>query len=174
MRKSALLLLSFLISFSTAAAQPHSPKQGKTVPAHVPEQIRTAKTIFISNVGGGCFPPDLTYVPRDAAVEAYGKFYDAMELWGRYRVASDPSDAELNFEIGVPCPYYGNRVWPRDNPRLRLVIRDVKTRAVLWAVMEPLPDARPRNRFTQELDQAVRSLMANLKELADARERPRH
>ncbi|MEJ2007038.1 MAG: hypothetical protein P8Z30_02605 [Acidobacteriota bacterium] len=173
MRKSAFLVLSFLISLSAAAAQSHSPKQGKTPPAHVPEQIRTARIIFISNAGPGCKTPDRTMF-GGGPDRAYQQFFDAMQSWGHYTLAAQPSGAELDLVIGLRCSlltdvFGGSSLWPSlYYPRLKLVIRDMKTGAVLWVIQEYIRYGHNRTGWDRNFDQAMRALVTDLKGLAGA------
>jgi hypothetical protein len=67
-------------------------------PAPIPEQILTAKKVFIAN-GGGDESRDEAVSYSGGPDRAYNEFYAAMKTWGRYELIAAPGDAELVFEI---------------------------------------------------------------------------
>jgi hypothetical protein len=112
------------------------------------------------------------------ADRVYEQFYGAMEKWGRYGVLTSPADAQLNFEIGLPCPPGPNLVnhgssWaaPTD-PQFRLVIRDMKSRTVLWVITEHIDDRGSQRDFDKSLGESMEALMSKLRQLAGPSARP--
>ncbi len=71
--------------------------------APVPPALLTAKKIFISNAGAdsGLFPHPFSGNPG----RAYNQFYATVQNWGRYECVTDPSDADLVFELRLTAPY---------------------------------------------------------------------
>ncbi|MFZ0631684.1 MAG: hypothetical protein WA399_06655 [Acidobacteriaceae bacterium] len=162
-----------LVGFSAALpGAAHGQKQIAPVapPSHVPAEILTAQTIFISNTGGGCDPSNSRF--SNNADRAYEELYDTMEKWGRYRVADSPGDAQLNFEIGLPCPpapglvLNGGSSGPSVDPQLRLVILDMTSRAVLWAITEHVEDSNSEKAFDKNWSESMQALISKLKGLA--------
>lgn len=161
------LALSAVVLGAGHAQKPIAPS---APPAHVPPEIRAAKTIFISNMGGGCDPyaPFSETASTITAAQAYEEFYSAMEKWGRYQIATSPGGAQLVFQIGLPCPpATGSMRNTAPDPRLRLVIRDTQSRAVLWATVAYI-DGTPtsKSNFEKRWNQAFQSLLSSLCGLA--------
>ena len=102
-------------------------------PAHIPIQILSAKSAFISYAGIDD-PYTYSQVPKFTGGDPngiYDQFYDAMKSWGRYQLVSAPADADLVLEISVHDT-------ARLNPILHLQILDPKTNVVLWGFYETL------------------------------------
>lgn len=138
--------------------------------APVPEQIVSAKSIFISNGGTRC---DLSRKGfRGGPDRAYDEFYAGMEKWGHYKLAASPGNAELDFKISFACPaeaadvMNGNSTGFSYDPQLRLVIRDVKTHVELWAITRHLRFTRVLFIHTSNFDSAMRQLLGDVKDLA--------
>lgn len=138
--RAAILLGSLatcLLHASIMAAE-----QSKQVPpAPVPPQIFAAKKVFIANAGGEQ-PSEGSQYSGDTD-RAYNQFYAAMKTWGRYELVESPAEADLWFEIRFTAPpasrpvSQGNTLGTAEfDPQFRLVIRDPKTNAILWAFSE--------------------------------------
>ncbi|MFZ0732658.1 MAG: hypothetical protein WAM79_10065 [Candidatus Sulfotelmatobacter sp.] len=122
-----LSLSNFLAAKTAKTAKPVPP------PTHVPAQILSAKSVFISYAGVDD-PYVVSQVPKFTGGDpngVYDQFYDAVKTWGRYQLVSAPADADLVLEISVHAP-------PRGNPILHLRILDPKSKVVLWAFIETL------------------------------------
>jgi hypothetical protein len=84
--------------------------------------------------------------PPPYLTQTYNEFYAAMKDWGRYELAATPAEADLIFEVrfavtvGPRKVYQGSGMAPQE-PQVRLVISDPKTRVVLWAFTEPIKQA---------------------------------
>jgi hypothetical protein len=144
--KVPIVIVALLTGTLPVVAKENQPPQPDSV-APIPAQIRTAKRIFISNLGQDCVPVAEDGLPGGAA-RAYNEFYAAMEQWGRYEIVGSPADADLDFEIGFTCPplatqvINGDSVGPSLDPRFRLAILDVKTHILLWSEIEHLKQPR--------------------------------
>lgn len=130
-------------------------------PAHVPPEIRAAKTIFISNLGGDCDPD----APRGASVLAiirpeatYERFYEDVEKWGRYRIVNVPDSSDLIFEIRMRCP--------APDPRLSLVIRDARSRTILWTISIYVRGSSSERSVEKNWNKSMQTLLSDLKGLA--------
>ncbi len=111
-------------------------------PGPIPPQILTAKKVFIANAGGDERSREEPYF-SGGPDRSYNQFYAAMKSAGRYELVGSPADADLLFEIQFSLPAIGRDVaradtWGTANvdPQFRLVIRDPKTNALLWAFTE--------------------------------------
>ncbi len=145
-----------------AAASPPPSESPGSIP--IPRQILTARRVFISNAGVQC----AWFVGPD---RAYRGFYRAMRQWGKYQLSSTPNAATLNFEISFACPAVGsdvtngNSTGPQFLPRLKLVIRDIHTRIVLWSLIEPVRNALLQSNRDKNFNRAMGRLMARLERL---------
>jgi hypothetical protein len=152
-------------------------QQTKTVPAApLPAQILSAKKVFVANAGGE------EWAYSDAAFNggpdrAYNQFYAALKSWGRYDLVSAPADADLLFEIQFNVPSvehqlnmenYGALAEPFD-PQFRLVIRDAKTSALLWAMTEHAQWAILGANREKNFDRTLEKLVGYVKVLAGHR-----
>src|SRR5258708_8762087 len=80
--------------FTVPASAQELPLAGETP---VPPALLTAKKIFISNAGAdsGLLPHPFTGNPG----HAYNQFCATVQNCGRYECVTDPSDADLVFEV---------------------------------------------------------------------------
>jgi hypothetical protein len=150
-------LLWVPISRSQQAADPHV--------APVPAQISSGRRVFISNASGeGAAPsgvPDLTY----------NEFYADIKSWGRYEIVSAPAEADLVFEIRFtsqlgPTSTLGRPGGSEQDFQFRLVILDPKTRIVLWAFTESVPQAASHAASRKKFDDAMTAIVNDVKKLA--------
>jgi|SRR5580704_133879 len=152
-----------------AAAQPE--KNATAAPGPVPSEIMTGKTAFISNAGAECNPAGAVGFSVDAD-RAYNEFYAVMKAWGRYGLTGAPADSDLALEISFTCPPAGaNSVREvsgniDSDPRLRLAIVDIKTREVLWVLIEHVRPALLQGNRDKNFDDAIAKLVDDAKSLA--------
>jgi hypothetical protein len=147
-----------------------APQQKEAPAGPVPAPIIAAKRVFISNAGGGCgILGEHGY--SGGPDRHYNEFYSAMQGWGRYELVTTPADADIVFEISFTCPagagyvMKGQSVGPGYDPQLKVVILDVKTRTVLWALIEPVELAILQGNRDKNFDRDMRSLVSSLKQL---------
>lgn len=152
------LALSTVVLGASHAQKPIAPS---APPAHVPPEILTAKTIFISNLGGDCDPN----APRGASVLAiippaavYERFYEDVEKWRRYTIVSAPDNTNLIFEIRMRCR--------APDPLLSLVIRDTRSRAVLWTINVYVQGSSSKRTVEKQWNKSMQTVLSDLKELA--------
>jgi hypothetical protein len=133
--------------------------------APVPAQISSAKKVFISNASGeGAAPagvPDLTY----------NEFYADIRGWGRYEIVSAPAEADLVFEIRFTSQIGTTTVMSGTGGsgqyfQFSLVILDPKTRIVLWAFTESVPQAANHAASRKKFDDAMTAIVTDVKKLA--------
>ena len=134
-------------------------QQTKEAVAPVPEQIVTAKRVFISNAGGESilFPSDFSGTPD----RAYNQFYAAMPA---------PAEADLVLEIRLIAPIGGVHVTKGDgsswtDPQFRLVILDPKTHVGLWTFIEHIQMPSLTKNRDKKFDQAMANMVADVKKL---------
>jgi hypothetical protein len=145
-----------------------APRQKEAGTGPVPAPLITAKKAFISNAGGGCSPFGQSGF-SGGPDRPYNEFYTAMKSWGRYELVTAPADADLDLEINFACPAarasspFGNSYGTADDPQLRLVILDVKTRIVLWGLTEHVEPAILQGNRDKNFERGMSSLVSNLK-----------
>ncbi len=165
--KLSTILTSGLLCQMTLLMAPLSRAQQPADPpiAPVPGQIASAKKIFLSNASGeGWAPagvPDLTY----------NEFYVDMKSWGRYELVSTPADADVVFEIRFttqvgPTSVTQGQGYSSQDFQFRLTILDPKTRVVLWAFTESIPQAANKNASRKKFDDAMTAIVNDAKKLA--------
>jgi hypothetical protein len=167
---AAILAVSLAILLLPGAVFAGEPKQ--VPPAPIPAQILNAKRVFIANAGGD-IPWNDAPLFSGGAERAYDQFYAAMKTLGRYDLVSAPADADLLFEIQfVAVPLAGFAASRPDSiagspydPQFRLVIRDPKTNALLWAVTEHAPWAVLQGNRDKNYDQALSRILADIQKL---------
>ena len=169
--KAAVLGVSLAISLlpvSVLAAENAKPASSAPVPA----QIIAAKKVFVANAGGdepwfddGQF--------SGGSDRTYNQFYAAMKTWGRYELVGAPADADLLFEIEFTVPPIagaasrGDTIGGRPyDPQFRLVIRDPKTNALLWAFTEHAAWAILQGNRDRNFDQALARIVSDVQGLS--------
>src|SRR6202049_3344852 len=142
----------------TAGAQQQAPRAAI---APVPPVIYVAKKVFISNAGAdsGLFPHPFSGDPD----RAYNEFYAGIQGWGRYQIVTDPSEADVVFELQLIAPNgpsNANKVKGASDPlpMFRLVIFDRKTHYVLWALTESIDAANLQKTHDRNFDEALAAI----------------
>jgi hypothetical protein len=131
LRKSLSFILALVFfTVQTAWAQQHTPTA-----APIPPQIVNAQTVFLSNAGADT--PFLAFT--DGKDRAYNELYASLKQWGKYRLVSSPSQADLILEVhalapAVDVPGPNDTTSPVYNPQIRLQFLDPSTHTVLWTL----------------------------------------
>jgi hypothetical protein len=95
-----------------------------------------------------------------------------MKAWDRYSLTDAPAYADLALEISFTCPASGSDSvkevnWnPDSDPRLRLAIVDIKTRVMLWVLIEHVRPALLQGNRDKNFDEAMATLVDDAKSLA--------
>jgi hypothetical protein len=166
MLKVAKMAATCLISQIAIVAVPFSQAQQPADPpaAPVPSQIVSGRKLFISNASGeSATPPGVSDL-------TYNEFYADIRSWGRYETVSDPGDADLVFEIRFtsqlgPTAVVGGQGGSGQDFQFRLVILDPKTRTVLWAFTESVPQAAKHATSRKKFDEAMTAIVNDVKKL---------
>jgi len=137
----------------------------------VPTALLNAKKVFISNAGAdsGLFPHPFSGDPD----RAYNEFFAGIQGWGRYQIVTDPSEADIVFELQLMAPNgpsNANKVKGASDPlpMFRLVIFDRKTHYVLWALTESIDAANLQKTHDRNFDEALSAITLDLKRLTSA------
>lgn len=158
----AALCLVFASLLSNIA--PSTAQETQPAPAAIPPQIVNAKTVFIGNGGS------------EGATEysggqdrPYNMFYAEMKTWGRYALVNSPADADLLLEIHFVLPMAMSV--PKEpavyDPQLRVIIRDPKTQALLWTVIEHADWAMLKSNRDRNFNTAMGRLVTDLETLVN-------
>jgi hypothetical protein len=162
----------FCIGLSVPLLQSAGLTAADTTPtpaAPIPTQILTAKKVFIANAGGDqpFYEEPLFSGGPD---RAYNQFYAAMKTWGRYELVGAPGDADLLIEILFTVPRIEQKVVrgqaalvpiPYD-PQFRVVVRDPKTSALLWAFTEHAEWAILQRNRDKNFDRALAKVVSDM------------
>jgi hypothetical protein len=161
-------LVSACAMFSGATLRAQVLAMGAPELAPVPTPLLNARKVFISNAGAdsGLFPHPFSGDPD----RPYNEFYAGIKAWGRYELVSDPSDADLVFELQLIAPSGPQRPSKQNGasdplPMFRLVILDRKTHYVLWALTESVGFAILQKTHDQNFDLALATITDDLKRL---------
>lgn len=120
-------------------------------PAPIPPQIAAARTVFVSNGGGGNFFDQFTGGPD----RAYNSLYADLQQSGHYQLVNSPNQADLIFQIRAIAPAVNNGDVVSYNPQLILSILDPQTRAVLWTTSANVRALGTQKRRDQGFDQSM-------------------
>jgi hypothetical protein len=158
---SSLLLVCLLLALSAANA-----KDRKSIPpAPLPEQLVTAKRVFLANGGGSPL--------------AYDAFYAAMQKWGKYEIVGTPETSDIVIELAYKVVDGGTRVWSATNsytgatqvgsvhmedPQIVLTVFDTKTRTSLWSITDHRRLARMEKNREKETINSAERIVDTLKE----------
>ena len=165
-----MLASAVLLTAITTRAQEPLASNSPLPLAPVPPAILNAKKVFLSNAGAdsGLFPHPFTGDPD----RPYNEFYGNLRNWGRFELVTDPSDADLVFELHLTAPN-GPQNPSKQNgaadplPMFRLVILDRKTHYVLWALTESIDFAFLQKTHDHNFDQALINITEDLKRLTN-------
>ena len=160
----------FLLQVGFAVAGDSKP----VATAPIPTQIASAKKVFIANAGENQ-PFYNEPMFNGGSERAYDLFYASMKAWGKFELVGSPAEADLILEIEFTVPKAGPKVAQEMNllagdvpydPQFRLVIRDPRTSALLWAVTEHVQWAILQGNRDKNFDQALVRLAFDAQSLA--------
>ena len=157
------LCISMLATMTAVAQVSVSPDD-----APIPPAIKSAKTLFISNAGAdsGLFPSPFSGTSN----RPYSQFYAGLASDRAHQLVSDPSEADLILELRLLAPAGPQEPSKQKGaseplPMLRLVIYDRKTHFILWTLTESVDVAFLQKTHDRNLDDAIRSIVAQFKQL---------
>jgi hypothetical protein len=106
----------------------------------------------------------------EANQRAYSAFYRDIKSLGAVRSRFAPADAALVFEIRFtsqlgPTSVMSGTGGSRQDFQFRLVILDPRTRIVLWAFTESVPQAANHAASRKKFDDAMTTIVNDLKKL---------
>jgi hypothetical protein len=175
MRTRPAVLFAFLFAISGAfAASSQARTQPQATPsAPVPQQILSAKNIFVSNGGGASDPYTGRYGDFSGGPDrAYNDFYAALKTFPKYTLVSAPAGADLVLEISfTEFPVQqeaGKGTNTVADAKFRLVILDPKTHMSLWTITEYVGGAILEGNREKNYAQAMGRVVADLQALTSA------
>lgn len=167
-RSKLIRILVCVLLYSIVASAQEPPPMAL---APVPPALLAAKKVFISNAGAdsGLFPHPFSGDPD----RPYNEFYAAIQIWGRFELVGDPSEADVVFELQLTSPYGPTNPNKQNGaadplPMLRLVIFDRRTHYILWALTESINPAALQKTHDRNFDDALMALTLDLKRLTSA------
>jgi hypothetical protein len=151
-KSNSILLLSAI------CIAPHLRAQA-TAAAPLPSQLTSATTAFLANAG----------LDNTDSLEAYNTFYQGLYTWNHFKLQPTPAEAELTFELQVNGMITNvNGGSSNGVTYLRLVIRDTKTGALLWSLLENVRPAAREKTLITNIDAAAAKLLTDLKAVTSA------
>ncbi len=138
-RGSLFTLGAILFVFSTVFAQTPESKAPSLSPA---SRLAAAKTAYLKNAGGSDIP--------------FNVISDGVQGWGRYKLVSDPTEADIVIEVMSPSTGNGVSISATTNSderngvpaqsltsskeltvtRITLIVYDARSKAALWSATE--------------------------------------
>jgi len=138
--------------------------------AAIPAPMLTGMKVFVANAGWDepFYEEPLFSGGPD---RAYKQFYEATKAWRHYEIMSGPSDADILFEIGFSVPRTDVKAVRGEpllfpipyDPQFRLLIRDAKTNALLWAISEHVEWAITKGNRDKNFDKGIARLIDDLR-----------
>lgn len=125
--------------------------------APVPEQLLTAKKVFIFNAGTD--PVFASFRGPGNPYLGYNLFYANMKTWGHFELVKNPGDADLVFAIRCTAP----AAQATFKPQVEVTIFDSKTHFVLWTLMGHVQDAARKKTYAKNMNSAFANLLDDLK-----------
>ena len=148
-----------------AAQDANSRKDAASISAPVPENLKSAKRVFIGNAGvdGTSFE---TFAKAGDASQPYGVFYAAMKKWGHYELVGSPADADLVMEIRFAAPMTDCGKLTSYKPAMELAVLDAKTHFQVWAITAPVKGAFRKSAWNKNIQTGAAVLVDGLKKIS--------
>ncbi len=169
MRKITSVSCTFVIAALFFGAGVFAQTAAPPPDAPVPPAIHNGKNIFVSNAGadGGLFPQPFS----DGPDRGYNQFYAALKATGKYKLVSDPRQADLVLELRLTAPYgpsEPNKQKGASAPlsTFRLVIYEAGSHYVLWALTEAIDLAYLQKTHDRNFDNALNAIVKDFEELS--------
>lgn len=154
----------------TATALAQLPATAPEAP--VPQALRAASKIFVSNAGGdsGLFPSPFS---GDSS-RGYNQFYAGLKANGQYQLVGDPTEADLVLELQLTSPNGSTRSMDVNKvngaanpvPMFRLVVYDRKTHYILWAFTQSIEVAFLQKTHDRNFDDALTAILLEFESLS--------
>ena len=134
--------------------------------APVPPAIAAARKVFISNAGADDESGKIFGAGTD---RCYSEFYHQVQALNRYEIVSNPTDADIVFEINLTLSKrdYHNSANVSDSV-VRVRILDPRTRTILWAFYDRPDFAGLKSNYLKNLGKAIKQIVSNLQALTVA------
>lgn len=167
MRNLVVCLLAAVLGLPLFAQVRQRPRETSNAGSPIPEQIHSAKTVFLSNLGAD--PVSLSRL-APATDEPFASFYAAMKSWGHYRIVTNPAIADLVLELRTASGLddagkFG--AGPIESEFLIQIV-DPHTHFTLWTVSEPIAPAALKGNWRKNLESSVNAAIDELKALTSS------
>jgi len=159
-----------LALFLPSIASVQAAESKEVPPGAVPTQISSARKVFIAN--GGEDQPYGGYIFSGGPERAYDEFFAGMKASGLYQLVESPADADLILEIEFTVPRSGPRLSQQEfgdvpyDPQFRLAIRDPKTNALLWTIIEHVQWAVLQSNHDKNFDLSAARIVTDVQALS--------
>jgi len=169
LRLAGLFVVGFLLPNSAARAQATT----SSVMAPVPDQILTAKRVFVSNAGSESYGSETYFrlTRYDGGPDRfYNQLYSALKKWGRYELTDFPATADVVYEVRFTSPIVDKQTKYEFtyDPQLSLAILDPKTRIALWSLTEHIQLGSNRQSDNRNFDSAVERIVEKAQMLVES------
>ncbi len=140
------------------------PAAQDTVPApSARDRLRAAHTVYLA-------PPKVDPHFAVSGTEAYDAVLDSLNQWGRYRIVSDASHADLVLQLHGQVTEFDTAGTPPDytpsvyySSSLALTVADPQNLAPLWEVKVPVQTGFGRKARTLKVATSGQNVVSNLK-----------
>jgi hypothetical protein len=161
---------AILLMVAAAAQGTNSARADASSSAPVPEQLKSAKKVFLGNAGADVKSRD-SFAAAGELNQPYNDLYSALKGWGRYELVSKPEDAELVMEVRFTGPMTDCGKVPTYSPSIEMSIFDAKTHFVLWTITEPVQGAYRKDNWKKNVENGAKNIVEELKHLTEERAR---
>lgn len=166
MRRAYIFLVYAICGIALMGTKPMAQMQQTELVASapIPAMITIAKALFIANGGVEDFPEDgnmFSGLPD----RPYNQFYAAMKKVGKFRLVTNPSDADLVIEIRVTSKNISDGNTTRMDSQLHAILIDPKTHITMWALETRIVPAMRQSTRDQNFDKAMDYIVAQVKGL---------
>jgi hypothetical protein len=149
-RRNILLALALTSAFTLATRA--------QTPTPIPSQFATAHTVFLASGSTAA-----TGNPEEYASALYPSTYRMLSSLN-YQMVASPAAADLGMEISVVISPSITVGFP-GSAYLQLVVRDIKTQALLWTIQVPISQDFRAKSIQNNLDPVEARIAADLKSL---------
>ncbi len=173
-----LVLIGLFAPAISSAAQNPAPAP----PGPVPPAILQARSIFLSNSdsdrdlfpGIYCEGRELPYQFTGDDTRPYSEFYSALAATGDYRLAADPSQADLVLELQLRAHLNPATSTPGPLAELRLVVYGSQSHYILWTITQAVEPAYLLKHRDKNFEDAITNLLNQFLQVAGKLPVPAH
>ncbi len=148
MNSSAKLLVKTAVCLCVTSLHAQAPAS-----APLPALLSNTQSIFIGNAGDQ---------ENADALRAYNAFYEGIDALHRFKLVTDPSQADMIVELHYEIDLGGSKVSGGNSARqFRAVLFDAKTHTLVWSITERTNYAAFQKNRDKNLDAAMVALVTD-------------